>query len=267
MPARARARLTYSNVVSTLCLFIVLGGVAVAADLVPFAEKAGFATRAGTAKKAGKVDGLSASATPKSGRLLALGRSATFPESVLPEGLAGRQGEAGSPGAKGDMGPQGTAGPKGDTGAPGTPGAPGETGTPGTNGAPGQNGTTVFPATIPSGTTMTGVGGQRWQCAVSCVVVESFVVPAPTAPGQVNFSSDGLAFTTDDDPACAGTPSEPTAPAGTVCLYHAFTSNVATAAGNPVAAGDSRRGFRVDVTPTTSGADAEIRYVWAYTAP
>lgn len=108
MLSRFRTRLTYANVVSTICLFVLLGGSAVALDVVPFAEKAGFAKRAGKAKKAkkarkakkaGKVDGLSASQTPQAGKLLALDGSTKFPASVLPNGLDGTKGD------KGDTGP------------------------------------------------------------------------------------------------------------------------------------------------------------------
>lgn len=108
MLSRLRTRLTYANVVSTICLFVLLGGSAVALDVVPFAEKAGFAKKAGKAKKAkkarkakkaGKVDGLSASKTPQAGKLLALDGSTKFPASVLPNGLDGTKGD------KGDTGP------------------------------------------------------------------------------------------------------------------------------------------------------------------
>lgn len=108
--SRIRARLTYANVVSTICLFVLLGGSAVALDVVPFAEKAGFAKKAGKAKrakkarkakKAGKVDGLSASTTPQAGKLLALDASTKFPASVFPGGLEGPKGDKGATGATG----------------------------------------------------------------------------------------------------------------------------------------------------------------------
>jgi len=105
--SRFRARLTYANVVSTICLFILLGGSAVALDVVPFAEKAGFAKKARKAKKAkkakraGKVDGLSASRTPEGGKLLALDAGAKFPVSVFPDGAKGPKGDKGATGATG----------------------------------------------------------------------------------------------------------------------------------------------------------------------
>ena len=123
MLARARSRLTFANVVSCVALFVALGGSAVALDVVPFAKEAGFAKKAGKAKKAkkaGKVDGLSASKTPKRNRLLALDGQAKFPAAVLPDGFVGPTGP------QGDPGPTGSAGPKGDTGPQGAAGAPGE---------------------------------------------------------------------------------------------------------------------------------------------
>ncbi|MFL5846286.1 MAG: hypothetical protein ACJ762_16490 [Solirubrobacteraceae bacterium] len=105
--ARLRAAFTYANVVSTLCLFVVLGGGAMAAGIVPFAKKAGDASR---------VSGISASRKPKPNRLLALDAKGKFPASVLPAAAAGAKGETGA------TGPAGPAGPKGDTGATGPAG-------------------------------------------------------------------------------------------------------------------------------------------------
>lgn len=135
MLAHARARLTYANVVSTVCLFIVLGGSAVALDVVPFAKKAGVAKKARFAKKAGKVNGLRAAKTPRKNRLLALDMNAKFPLSVFPEGFAGPAGPAG---------PIGPAGPAGRTGSVGPTGPAGATGPTGPAGLTGPSGTTEF---------------------------------------------------------------------------------------------------------------------------
>jgi hypothetical protein len=69
------------------------------------------------AKNAGKVDGLSASRTPRPGQLVALDANGKLPASVLP---AVPQGPPGPPG------PPGPQGPKGDTGFPGPAGEPGD---------------------------------------------------------------------------------------------------------------------------------------------
>ena len=120
MLARIRPHLTYANVVSTLCLFVVLGGSAVALDVVPFA------------RNAGEVDGLSASSTPKKNQLLALSKSRKLPRSVLPSGLTGPPGPAGERGPQGEHGPEGPVGLPGGQGPPGPPGDKCETGTSGT---------------------------------------------------------------------------------------------------------------------------------------
>lgn len=117
MLARARTHLTYANVVSTLCLFVLLGGSAVAAGVVP------------VAKNAKKVDGFSAAKKPKPKKLLALNRKAKFPKSVFPKGLR-------KPGPAGPQGPLGPAGPRGAQGEKGETGDTGPTGPTGPRGAP-----------------------------------------------------------------------------------------------------------------------------------
>jgi hypothetical protein len=101
-------RISYANVVSTLALFVALGGVGYAAGVVPFATKAGYANRAGFAttarvatfagkaatagtavasafaKNAAQVNHISASRSPRPGQLLVLGANAKLPGSVLP---------------------------------------------------------------------------------------------------------------------------------------------------------------------------------------
>ena len=112
------------------------GGPAVAGPLVDFAKRSGDADR---------VDGLSASRTPRAGQLLALNASKRFPASVVPAGAAGAAGAtgpagpAGANGAKGDTGP---AGAKGETGAAGHDGIDGTNGVDGTPGAKGDTGAT-----------------------------------------------------------------------------------------------------------------------------
>jgi hypothetical protein len=77
------------------------------------------------ALNAGKVDGISASRTPRPGHLLALGPDAKFTASALPPGP---QGPPGPPGVQGPEGPAGPQGPEGPPGAPGAQGPPGERG-------------------------------------------------------------------------------------------------------------------------------------------
>ena len=106
-----RARITYANVVSTLALFVALGGAGYAAGVVPlaakarFADRAAYATKAGAAVKAGTagaaakagtavaaafalnartVDHLSAARSPRPHALLALDGAGRFPAAVVP---------------------------------------------------------------------------------------------------------------------------------------------------------------------------------------
>jgi hypothetical protein len=88
---RLRGKLTYSNVVSTLCLLLLVGGgTAWAANSLPI-------NSVGSAQ---------------------LKKNAVTPAKLNGAAKAAMTGPQGAPGPKGDAGPQG---PKGDTGAPGTP--------------------------------------------------------------------------------------------------------------------------------------------------
>jgi hypothetical protein len=128
--SRFRSQLTYANVVSTLCLFIVLGGSSYAAVTLKrnSVKSNNIAANAVTSPKV------------KNGSLL----SQDFKAGQLPDGAKGAQGPPGATGAqglKGDAGTNGTNGLKGDAGTNGTNGLKGDTGAPGQDGTPGTNGT------------------------------------------------------------------------------------------------------------------------------
>jgi hypothetical protein len=72
-----RSKLSFANVTSLLALFIALGGAAYAAG-VPFASHAGYADNAA------KVDGLSASRSPRPVWLVSLNGAGKFPGSTIP---------------------------------------------------------------------------------------------------------------------------------------------------------------------------------------
>lgn len=148
---RLRPALTYANVVSTLCQFVLLGGSAVAAGVVPFAKRAG---------DADKVGGIRASKTPKKNRLLALDATGRFPRAVLPTTGAGVAGPAGAPGPSGPAGASGTngaAGANGANGKDGTNGVPGAKGEPGpTASASGGNGGGIAVPTSGNGVEVSG---------------------------------------------------------------------------------------------------------------
>src|ERR1700760_1641970 len=106
---RLRSRLTYANVISTLCLFLVLGGGAYAATKLPKNSVGTRQIRAG----------------------------AVTPPKLSAAAKAALTGPQGAQGALGPRGPEGEAGPRGFEGQRGPQGLPGEAGTPGKDGAPG----------------------------------------------------------------------------------------------------------------------------------
>jgi len=100
MLKRLRARLTYANVVSTLCLFVLLSGTAVAATVISGASIVD-GTIAGSKLKNNTIT----SAKIKSGSLL----KKSFKAGQLPAGPPGPAGPAGPAGAAGAAGATGTA--------------------------------------------------------------------------------------------------------------------------------------------------------------
>jgi hypothetical protein len=103
MPARRTRRLSYANVVSSLALFIALGGVSWAAATLP-ANSVGKRQLKDNAVTGAKVANGSLRAADFAGGALPMGPQG-------PAGAAGAAGLRGEPGAKGDRGEQGPAGP------------------------------------------------------------------------------------------------------------------------------------------------------------
>jgi collagen triple helix repeat protein len=120
---RIRGTFRYANVVSTLCLVLLLGGgtAYAATQLVP-------------KQSVGAAQIKKGAVTP--GKLSSAAKDAMT-------GATGPEGPKGDTGAKGDTGPQGAPGIKGDPGvqgAPGIKGDPGVQGDPGVKGDPGVQG-------------------------------------------------------------------------------------------------------------------------------
>jgi Collagen triple helix repeat (20 copies) len=107
-------RLSYANVMSSLALFVALGGVSWAAATLP-------------ADSVGKRQLKDNSVT---GKAVADGslKAVDFARGELPAGRRGPKGDPGSVGPRGDTGAKGDAGPKGDTGATGDRGEQGPPG-------------------------------------------------------------------------------------------------------------------------------------------
>src|SRR4051794_38134272 len=128
--SRLIGKLSYANVVSSVCLFIVLGGSAYAAVQI-------------TGKNI--KDNTVTSADVKNKSLLA----ADFKPGQLPnasgagagqQGPQGPKGDAGAPGARGEQGPAGKDGQAGPQGTQGEKGPQGEQGPQGIKGNPGEQG-------------------------------------------------------------------------------------------------------------------------------
>lgn len=111
MPARRKRRLSYANVISSLALFIALGGVSWAAATLP-ANSVGKRQLKNNAVTGEKV---------ANGTL----RAADFAGGVLPAGPQGPAGTAGAAGARGERGERGEPGAKGDKGDRGEQGPAG----------------------------------------------------------------------------------------------------------------------------------------------
>lgn len=108
-------RLSYANVMSSIAVFLVLGGGAYAAATLP-KNSVGPTQLKGDAVTSAKV---------KDGSL----RRKDFKRDQLPAGPAGAKGEPGAAGATGATGATGPAGPQGPKGETGEKGEKGDTGT------------------------------------------------------------------------------------------------------------------------------------------
>lgn len=133
MLSRAHSKLTYSNVVSTLCLFLVLGGTGAYAATQLAKDSVG-----SKQLKKGSVT------------LVKIAPSAQA-------ALKGKAGQAGAVGLQGPTGPDGPVGPIGNAGPP-TPGPQGPTGSTGPTGADGPVGPGFFGSGIDGDATLTGTG-------------------------------------------------------------------------------------------------------------
>lgn len=138
----SRPTLSYANAMSTIAVFLALGGGAWAVTGQPAATRPPVTVTA-CVKKAGKAKGqlrvIAAKATCRTSERKLAWTSA--PTSVTTGGAGtatGAPGPAGPAGATGETGPAGAAGPAGATGATGATGAQGPAGTSGSADTPGQ---------------------------------------------------------------------------------------------------------------------------------
>lgn len=130
---------------------------------------------------------------------------------------------------------------------------------------------------IPPGTTVRGAFQTTYRTvATGAPHLESFQLPAlPSQPliglDAVNFGAGtGVA---DADPACTGSFEAPTAPAGKVCIYPLYLSNLGPISAGAYAADVSFQRLGVfylswtDAYEAATGFNAGFAITWAYTAP
>ena len=192
-----------------------------------------------------------------------------------PRGKTGKTGPAGPAGPAGPTGPAGPAGAKGDTGAPGTNGTNGTNGTDGTSvvasnvvegglNCEGRGGskfvtgaTTTYACngkegtggggggwskTLPPGETETGVWRFISNGETEQFVPISFPVPLSSADAE-NITYSAIGNSNSPTANCPGSPEEPLAEPGFLCVYVAgFSSTpqvgIPTAAYKPVLTGE-----------------------------
>jgi hypothetical protein len=154
-----RARLTYVNLVATVCLLAVVGGVTASA-LGAFDVTGSASAITACVKKKGKAKGA-----------MRIASKCKRGEKKLTWNKTGPAGPQGEPGAAGAAGPKGDAGAKGEPGGQGEPGGKGDPGTPGNNGvdATAPAGAIVYfnRTTCPSGWTEFVNGRGRYLVSLS----------------------------------------------------------------------------------------------------
>jgi Collagen triple helix repeat (20 copies) len=168
---RIRGTFGYANVVSTLCLVLLLGGgtAYAATQLLPKNSVGSAQIKNGAVTPAKLSPAAKGAVTGATGPQGPKGEPGPRGE-VGPRGEAGQKGDAG---AKGDTGPQGDPGVRGETGLPGTPGPKGDAGAKGEKGDQGDVGP-IGPSDVYSAhEILKGVSP-----AAGTVTVVSFSLPA-----------------------------------------------------------------------------------------
>ena len=181
------------------------------------------------------------------------------------------------PGPQGPKGDPGAPGAKGDPGAPGAKGDPGAPGKDGVDGEDGVCSVSVPQCVLPSGATMTGLwsfsaptGGEEYFSTIS------FPLQAPTEPTiryigteteEEREDNEGAPFDTTN---CPGTPADPEALPGFLCIYGGFVNNIIQFGFKEPAIGataDPNSGVNLVWEIDQNGFAAFGWGSWAYTAP
>jgi hypothetical protein len=228
MLRRVRSRLTYSNVVASMALFVALGGVSYAAATLP-KNSVGSSQIKKNAVTAAKVKDRSLTGADIKNKSLT---AADFNGSV--------------------GGPAGPQGPKGDAGATGATGA---------RGASGQDLTST--STLASGQTLTGVFIAAGGDATNGLASSSWQFH-PRLPENLDSSHAKFQAPATSSTNCPGIDQ---AAAGYLCVYATQLNNMTFNSFNNSSAtpGVSRLGALVFFSITGAGSYTSGR--WAVTAP
>ena len=186
-----------------------------------------------------------------------------FKRGQLPRGRRGLRGPRGIAGARGPTGLTGPAGPQG---------AKGDTGPPGASAL----------NSVPSGQTIHGAIGGDFHAFDSTAsdfgVDMTLPMPAPVGlsdddvfvnvTGWQDAGGQTPPTTTDTNAGCTGTPENPTAPGGKVCIYVSGADHAFNLAGYSVlfGTGASKYGFKLKWDASQAG-DTFVDATWAYKAP
>jgi hypothetical protein len=197
------------------------------------------------------------------------------------QGPRGKTGKTGPAGPAGPQGPAGPAGAKGDAGAPGAQGNPGNPGTPGTNGTSatttsfsgaehgctaggvvvksaspetavcnGKDGETGFTEHLPEGKTETGIFTMKLLGGEEEYLPIDFPIPlSEVAAEETTFHKwvEGG----EQDPKCTGSVLNPTAAAGSLCVYVGIVGEGALKTTNSISPRLPTRGVAANVTFNT----------------
>ncbi len=263
MLRRIRSRLTYANVMSTVGVFIALGGVSYAAVKLP-RNSVGGAQIKKNAVTGSKVRNSSLTGSDVRNSSLTgsdVRNNSLRSTDVRNSSLTGRDVKDGSLTAKDFSGPvQGTAGPKGEPGAAGPAGPAGAAGRSALE-------------TLRSGEVVRGAVGEQVNAGAGdeFYVVGSLPIAAPEPLTDDKVVVDGPYE--DGADTCKGSFANPTAPPGRLCIYgslgSAVGSNTDEQEGTAVGGINGRvtpYGFAVRFYSKLAG-EASVFATWAYTAP
>lgn len=169
-------------------------------------------------------------------------------------GKDGKQGPPGSPGAKGDQGPKGDTGGKGDKGEKGEKGDPGE---------PGENGT-FGTEPLPTEQTLTGLWQLNEKGIEEPFVTISYPIPVEPAP-TFNYIKENGEAQEGNVANCPGTPLNPEAKPGNLCVYEAFI-NEGFFSSFLTEGSEKPFGARLQFAGFGSGSNPLAKGSWAVTA-